>query len=92
MPLTIPILACKESNMIWNYRMVNCPSTNGGKDWIQLKEVYYEGEVLTPTAYCDPPLLGDETFQGLEEMLRMLNSALNRPVLHENDFKEGETT
>lgn len=78
--------------MTWNYRMVNCPSTNGGKDWIQLKEVYYEGEVLTPTAYCDPPLLGDETFQGLEQMLRMLNSGLNHPVLHENDFKEGETT
>ena len=77
--------------MIWNYRMVNCPSANGGEDWIQLKEVYYEGEVLTPVNYCDPPVLGSETFHGLEMTMRMLNNALNRPVLHENDFKQGET-
>jgi hypothetical protein len=51
--------------MIWNYRMVNCPSTNGGQDWIQIKEVYYEGEVLTPVAYCDPPMLGSETVNSL---------------------------
>jgi hypothetical protein len=71
--------------------MVNCPSTNGGQDWIQLKEVYYEGEVLRPMGYCDPPVLGSETVKGLGETMQMLNSALNRPVLHENDFKQGET-
>ena len=77
--------------MIWNYRMVNCPSTNGGQDWIQLKEVYYEGEVLRPMGYCDPPMLGSETVKGLEMTMQMLNNALNRPVLHENEFKQGET-
>jgi hypothetical protein len=41
--------------------------------------------------YCDPPVLGSETFHGLEMTMRMLNNALNRPVLHENDFKQGET-
>jgi hypothetical protein len=77
--------------MIWNYRLVNCPSTNGGQDWIQLKEVYYEGEVLRPMGYCDPPMLGSETVKGLKETMQMLNNALNRPVLHENEFKQGET-
>jgi len=76
--------------MIWNYRMVNCPSTNDGQDWIQLKEVYYEGEVLRPMGYCDPPMLGSETVKGLEMTMKMLNNALNRPVLHEKDFKQGE--
>jgi hypothetical protein len=71
--------------------MVNCPSTNGGQDWIQLKEVYYEGEVLRPMGYCDPPMLGSETVKGLGETMQMLNNALNRPVLHENEFKQGET-
>ena len=77
--------------MIWNYRMVNCPSTNGGQDWVQLKEVYYEGEVLRLMGYCDPPMLGSETVKGLKETMQMLNNALNRPVLHEKDFKQGET-
>jgi hypothetical protein len=35
-------------------------------------------------------MLGSETVKGLEETMKMLNSALNRPVLHENEFKQGE--
>jgi len=33
-------------------------------------------------------VLGSETFHGLEMTMKMLNNALNRPVLHENDFKK----
>jgi len=33
-------------------------------------------------------MLGSETVKGLGETMQMLNNALNRPVLHENEFKK----
>jgi hypothetical protein len=70
--------------MNWNYRLVNCPSDNGGEDWIEFKEVFYsdKGGLLGYGNAC----IGSETKQDLVEILARLNKALDLPVLHESNF------
>ena len=78
--------------MYWNYRIVNCPSQNGGEDWLMIKEVYYDMEGTgdhTPHAYCDA-CLGSEDIGGVQELISRYATASALPVLHENDFKGDE--
>jgi hypothetical protein len=66
---------------------MNCPSENGGDDYITFKEVYYEDDV--PTSYCDP-FIGCDTKQELEELVVRLSEALEQQMLHEDMFKQGD--
>ena len=75
--------------MHWNHRVMNCPSENGGDDYITFKEVFYDDDG-TPTSYSDP-FIGADTKQGLEELVARLSKALEQQMLHEQIFKQGET-
>lgn len=80
---TRPFGGFQEKEMHWNHRVMNCPSENGGDDYITFKEVFYEDGV--PTSYSDP-FIGADTKQGLEELVARLNKALEQPMLHEKNF------
>jgi hypothetical protein len=73
--------------MNWNHRVMNCPSENGGNDYITFKEVYYEDGA--PTSYCEP-FYGCDTKQELQELVARLGRALEQQMLHEDMFKQGE--
>jgi len=75
--------------MNWNHRVMNCPSENGGDDYITFKEVFYDDEGK-PNLYTEP-FMGADTKQGLEELVARLSKALEQPMLHEKNFKQGET-
>jgi hypothetical protein len=64
---------------------MNCPSENGGDDYFTFKEVYYDDQDR-PDAYSDPFMGGDDIDE-VRGLLVRLTKALDRPVLHENDFK-----
>ena len=72
--------------MNWNHRVVNCPSENGGDDLYTFKEVYYTDD--KPHSYSEPFMCGD-SIDEVQELLMRLHTALQKPVLHENDFGEG---
>ena len=72
--------------MHWNYRLVNTPSENGGEDWFELKEVYYN-EDNSLMGYADP-CLGTETIAGIPDLAGYFAAAFAAPPLHENDFKD----
>jgi hypothetical protein len=66
---------------------MNCPSENGGDDYITFKEVHYEdGE---PSSYSNP-FIGADNKEGLQELVARLGRALEQPMLHEDMFKQGE--
>jgi hypothetical protein len=75
--------------MHWNHRIMNCPSENGGEDYITFKEVFYDDNGR-PEFYSDP-FFSSDTKQGLEELVYRLTRALNEQMLHENMFEQGET-
>jgi hypothetical protein len=64
---------------------MNCPSENGGEDYFTFKEVYYDDQDR-PDAYGNPFMGGDDIDE-VQELLMRLHTALQKPVLHENDFK-----
>jgi len=70
--------------MNWNHRVMNCPSENGGDDLLFFKEVYYDDNGK-PDAYSEPFMCGDDIDE-LRLLLQRLENALDKPVLHENDF------
>ena len=71
--------------MNWNHRLMNCPSENGGDDYFTFKEVYYDDQDR-PDAYSDP-FMGGDSIDEVQELLMRLHTALQKPVLHENDFQ-----
>jgi hypothetical protein len=71
--------------MNWNHRLINCPSENGGEDYFTFKEVYYDDQDR-PDAYSNP-FMGGDSIDEVQELLMRLHTALQKPVLHENDFQ-----
>lgn len=71
--------------MNWNHRIVNCPSENGGDDYFVIKEVYYN-EDGKPNGYTDSFMGGDD-LDGVQELINRFQGALEKPTMHENDFK-----
>jgi hypothetical protein len=70
---------------MWNYRIVNTKSENGGEDWYCLQEVYYD-EDGKPYGYANP-CTGSETYETMRGVIRMIQEAALLPPLHEDDFK-----
>ena len=71
--------------MNWEFRFVNIPSENGGEDWFELKEVYYN-EDNSLMGYADP-CLGTETTEGIPDLAGYFAAAFAAQPLHEDDFK-----
>jgi len=71
--------------MNWNHRLMNCPSENGGEDYFTFKEVFYDDQDR-PDAYSNP-FMGGDSIDEVQELLMRLHTALQKPVLHENDFQ-----
>lgn len=73
--------------MNWNYRLVNIPSENGGDDWFELKEVYYndDGTLMGFADAC----IGSETLNGARHIFNkyIFEGVGGKPALHEDDFK-----
>lgn len=69
----------------WNYRIVNVPSANGGEDWFELKEVYYNHD-MSLMGYGDA-FVGGETLGEVQLVIQHILEAAQRPAMHEDDFK-----
>ena len=75
--------------MHWNIRVMNCPSENGGEDLLSFKEVYYD-EDGTPSSYSEPFICSEDK-EGLETILKRMQTALDRHTLHEDHFSAPRT-
>ena len=69
----------------WNYRVINVPSRNGGEDFIQVCEVYYN-EDGRPIGYTYVEQIGGETVQSAKNNWEQIAEAFQHPVLHESQF------
>ena len=72
--------------MTWEFRFVNLASQNGGEDWLELREVYYndDGSLMGHSNPC----LGSETAEGVALLIGWWQQAASKPVLHDKDFPE----
>ena len=70
--------------MTWDFRFVNMPSGNGGEDWLELREVYYneDGSLMGHANPC----LGSETAAGVKQIVAWWVRASKLPAVHEKDF------
>jgi hypothetical protein len=71
--------------MNWNHRLIDMSVENDGEHWLEIKEVFYEGE--RPTGYASVLIGGEDAGEVKETLIRML-IALEKPVL--TLTKEGE--
>ncbi len=72
--------------MHWNYRLVNTPSENGGDDWFELKEVYYNDDG-TLMGFADACIGGDTLDEARHTFNKYIFEGVGKPALHEDDFK-----
>ena len=70
--------------MNWNYRVVNTKTQNNGEDWYCLQEVFYDDKGV-PCGYSDP-CTGSETVDGVREVWKMMQMALLKAPMQEEDF------
>ena len=75
----------KDGNFTWNYRFVNTPAENDGKDWITLKEVHYDADGK-PTGFGDP-CIGADNIDDVQWLTDKWAEAATKPVLREDEFK-----
>ena len=71
--------------MYWNHRLVNVAKDNGGEDWFQVSEVFYN-DAGEPVGYTDASLSG-ETMEEVMLTLQRFAEAVKQPILNaETDF------
>jgi hypothetical protein len=70
--------------MNWNYRVVNTKTQNSGEDWYCLQEVFYNDKGI-PCGYSDP-CTGSETMEDLRVVWKMMEMALLKAPMQEEDF------
>ena len=75
--------------MFWNHRFVNCPSKNGGEDWYELKEVYYDNLGLPIACTENAVDVCGESMDDVYKLGYRIAQAWDKPILHEKDFGEG---
>ena len=66
---------------MWNYRIVDMQEDE--EQWLEVSEVYYD-TLGKPMGYCKATV-GGETTNEIKEVLSMIASAIDKPVLK---FKE----
>ena len=64
--------------MYWNYRLVDLTAQNDGETWIEIKEVYYEGD--KPVGFANATV-GDDVVDGIKTQLERMLRACDKPVL-----------
>jgi len=72
------------NDFVWNYRIVNTKTANGGEDWYCIQEVIYSGEG-EPESYGEP-CLGSESMESFGDVWYMMQEAMTLPPLQEEDF------
>jgi hypothetical protein len=72
------------SGFFWNYRIVNTKTANNGEDWYCLQEVVY-AENGKPESY-GAPCTGSEDMESLRDVWYMIQEAMTKPPLQEEDF------
>jgi len=81
--------------MSWNYRVIyHKPKTKvienveyeEEEGWYGIHEVYYEEDNITPKMYAIDPDVGTEHKKDLKEILEMMKSALDKPVLDQDEL------
>ena len=72
--------------MHWNYRLVNMPFLNDGKDFFDLQEVFYTKKGK-PKLYGNPCLFVED-IKDAEDLGVWIREAYTLPPLHEDDFKQ----
>jgi len=70
----------------WNNRLVNRRDSNGGEDYLQLCEVYYNADDDSLIGFSDVENIGGETIESARRSYERLAEAFNHPVLNEWDF------
>jgi hypothetical protein len=69
----------------WNYRIVHDPKYdkehNGGEPWFFLAEVHYNNKGK-PIGYSPEPCTGDDTAKGMRKVMKWINLARKKPVIH----------
>ena len=78
------------TGFVWNYRIVNTKTANGGEDWYCIQEVVY-AENGKPESF-GAPCLGSEDMESLRDVWYMMQEAMTLPPLQEEDFPTQEIT
>jgi len=74
-----------DGKFTWNYRFVNTPAENDGRDWITLKEVHYD-DAGKPTGFGDP-CVGADNIDDVLWLTDCWAEAAKKPVLREEEFE-----
>jgi hypothetical protein len=72
------------TGFVWNYRIVNTKTANGGEDWYCLQEVIYN-DAGKPESF-GAPCLGSESMESFGDVWYMMEQAMKHPPLQEEDF------
>lgn len=70
---------------MWNYRMVDATYLNGGDPSVQIAEVFYNDDG-SPMGYSFMDLVQGEDAEDLQETVKMMSEAFNKPVMRYQDF------
>jgi hypothetical protein len=70
---------------MWNYRIVETFDEELGEKWCEVCEVYYD-QLGKPMGYCKSTVGGDNP-KDIKEVLEMMSSALDKPVMKKSHFK-----
>jgi len=71
--------------MSWNYRMVDAMHLNGGEPCVQMAEVFYDDDG-SPIGYSFMNFVGGDNAEDLQETVKMMGEAFNKPIMRYQDF------
>ena len=78
----------ETNHFVWNYRIVNTKTANGGEDWYCIQEVVYSVDGK-PESF-GAPCLGSEDMESFGNVWYMMQEAMKLPPLQEEDFPTQE--
>jgi hypothetical protein len=71
--------------MHWNYRVVFMEDDRWGDQWMELREVFYNGDGL-PVGHSGTAVIGDNLDEVIKCLEKMLNEVRTQAVLRRTDF------
>lgn len=75
-----------KPSMYWNHRLVDMSHEDGENNWLEVQEVFYNGEGQ-PCGHCDP-CVGGETIDEIQIQIQRFTECLSMPILKSpDDFK-----
>ena len=81
----VPITPDEEDkpSMYWNHRLVDMSHEDGENNWLEVQEVFYNGEGQ-PCGHCDP-CVGGETIDEIQIQIQRFTECLSMPILKSPD-------